>query len=247
MKKAQRFLALTGMSLAAGAMIGMGPAQAAPAAGQSSTGGSTAGRAFGEHVVGYYRTEWACERAGFTGKRFHAWWDYDCDPINYGWRGWVFQLVVDDDDWQWNDWRGTWPGGWPYRPDFAGQTFHVRGPHGRPGFPNRGPFDDRNGSRGDDDRNGPWDDRGGPRGDDDRNGPRGNDDRNGPRGDDDRNGPRGNDDRNGPRGNDDRNGPRGDDDRNGPRGNDDRNGPRGNDDRNGPPRDNDHPPTWPKP
>ncbi|BCY07988.1 hypothetical protein [Actinoplanes sp. L3-i22] len=155
MNRAQRFLALTGMSLAAGAMIGAGPVQAAPSTGQSSTSGSTAGRASGfgdENVVGYYRTEWACERAGFTGRRFHAWDDYDCDPIHYGWRGWVFQLVVDDDDWVWDDWRGSWPGGWPYRPDFAGRPFHIRGgdgpgPHGRPmNFPprdmgDRGPRD----------------------------------------------------------------------------------------------------------
>ncbi|GAA4603046.1 hypothetical protein GCM10023107_62680 [Actinoplanes octamycinicus] len=88
-------------------------------------------------MVGYYRTEWACERAGWTGRRHGAWDAYDCDPVRYGWRGWVFRLVVEEDDWQWDDWRGPWPGDWPYRPDYAGRPFHIRGgghhgPHGGP-------------------------------------------------------------------------------------------------------------------
>ncbi|GAA2880172.1 hypothetical protein Acy02nite_27020 [Actinoplanes cyaneus] len=240
MNKAQRFLALTGMSIAAGAMIGMGPVQAAPSAGQSSTGGSTAGRvsAFGEHVVGYYRTEWSCERAGYTGKRFRAWYDFDCDPIRYGWRGWVFQLVVDDNDWGWDDWRGSWPGGWPYRPDFVGQPFHVRGGHGRPpsGPHGRPPFD---GPRGDRD-----DDRDRPMGDRDRDRPTGDRDRDRPMGDrdGDRNRDRPTGDRDGDR---DRDRPTGDRDG-------DRDRPPTGDrdgDRDGgrPPRDGQHPATWPRP
>lgn len=188
MNKAQRVLAL-GIGLAAGAMIGMGPAQAAPSVGQSATSGGTASRAsdFGDdNVVGYYRTEWACERAGFTGRRFGAWGDYDCDPINYGFRGWVFQLVVDDGDWYWNDWRGRWPGGWPYRPDYAGRPFHIRGGHGH--FPPGGPRGDH-GPRGD---RGDRDDRGdrGPRGDRDDRGPRGDRNDRGPGGDRDDRGQR---------------------------------------------------------
>ncbi|BCJ46784.1 hypothetical protein GCM10010168_36940 [Actinoplanes ianthinogenes] len=160
MNKAQRVLALAGMGFAAGAMIGMGPAQAAPSATPTSSGGGSATRASDwgdEHVVGYYRTEWSCERAGWTGKRYGAWYDYDCDPVRYGWRGWVFRLVVDEDDWEWDDWRGSWPGDWPYRPDYAGRPFHIRGdhgphhgwPHGGPmGFPPKGGHDDHDWHKG---------------------------------------------------------------------------------------------------
>ncbi|WIM99194.1 hypothetical protein ACTOB_002838 [Actinoplanes oblitus] len=202
MNKAQRFLALAGMGFAAGAMISMGPAQAAPSTTQASSGGGSATRASDwgdDHVVGYYRTEWSCERAGWTGKRYGAWYDYDCDPIRYGWRGWVFRLVVDEDDWGWDDWRGSWPGDWPYRPDYLGRPFHIGGhhrPHGGPfGFPHHG------GPMGHDDDDGPMDHdhHGGPMG-----GPMGHDHHGGPMG-----GPMGHDDHDGPMGHDDHDGPKG--------------------------------------
>ena len=195
-------LALAGMSLAAGAMIGVGPAQAAPAAAQP-TGSGTSGQAQSpsldrDYIVGSFRFQQACRRAGWTGIRRGAWEDYRCFPLRQGWRGLVWVLEVEEDDWSWNEWRGDWPGGWPDRPDYVGRPFHIRG-HGDRDRWHDGPRGDR-----DDWRDGPRGD--GPRGD----GPRGD----GPRGD----GPRGD----GPRGD----GPRGD----GPRGDwdDDKKGPGGN-------------------
>ncbi|GIF15508.1 hypothetical protein [Actinoplanes teichomyceticus] len=165
MNKAQRFLALAGMGVAAGAMIGVSPVQAAPAGASSASGGGAATRVSdwgGDAVVGYYRTEWACERAGWTGRRYGAWDAYDCNPVRYGWRGWVFQLVVQEDDWEWNDWDGPWPGGWPYRPDYAGRPYHGHGHGDRDRGDDRGhgdrgrDCDDRGHGAGDRDR-GDWD------------------------------------------------------------------------------------------
>ena len=129
MNKATRMLTLIGMGMLTGATIGIGPAQAAaPAAAPTTTTTvTTAGQGFGdddEELVGYYRTGWACERAGRIGERFGAWDDYDCERVRWGFRAGAWALVVDedqwDDDWE-DDWRpGFWPGNWPHRPHWPG-------------------------------------------------------------------------------------------------------------------------------
>ncbi|MEV6343662.1 hypothetical protein [Actinoplanes sp. NPDC051851] len=145
MNKAQRFLAIAGMGVAAGAMIGIGPVQAAPRSGAH----------WGDYVAGTFRTERACERAGWTGIDNGAWYDYDCEPTYWGPRGRVYQLVVAGDDWGWDDWGGSWPSGWPYRPDYPGKRFHIPDGPGRdrdhgPGRDDHGPGRDDHGPGRDD-------------------------------------------------------------------------------------------------
>ncbi|MFC3990598.1 hypothetical protein [Actinoplanes siamensis] len=153
MKKAERFLALTGMSLAAGAMIGVSPAQAAPSGGDDAVRTADFGNGY---LIGYYRTQWSCEKAGWTGTRYGAWTYYDCAPIEDGRRGWMFELTVDRNAWQWDEWRGQWPAQWPYRPDHAGRPFPAGGGPG----PQMWPQGDRGRPVGD--RGRPAGDHGGP-------------------------------------------------------------------------------------
>jgi hypothetical protein len=170
MNKAMRLLALAGAGAAAGAMLATSPVQAAPSAGQSSgSAGVQTFKADYEYVVGHYKREWQCERAGFHGKRVGAWDDYDCDPVR-AWRGWVWELEVEEDAWEWDSWKGGWPGGWPYKPDYIGGPFHVGGKPwkhkgGKPPWMNdkNGPWGDHDkhdgpkGPWGGDKKDGPWD------------------------------------------------------------------------------------------
>ena len=139
MNKAMRLLALTGMSLAAGAMIASGPAQAAPAATQS-TGSSTGYHVKSyaddyDYVVGYYRWQRQCRNAGWTGIKFGAWDKFKCSPVRVSWRGWAWELEVREEYWNWDDWDGGWPGNWPFKPDYVGTPFNVGKPFKHNGFP----------------------------------------------------------------------------------------------------------------
>ncbi|MEU4561974.1 hypothetical protein AB0F72_26620 [Actinoplanes sp. NPDC023936] len=189
MNKVKRMVALSSMGLAAGAMLGAAPAQATPAA-PGSTGSTvvSADPRFGSYEVGYFRREWRCYRAGFTGQQWGAWRRFDC---YWSSRAGAWVLVVKRNYWRWDEWRGGWPKGWDDKPDRYGRPFQVR--------------DDRGGD--DNWRNG--------MGGDDMRGPGGNDLR-GPGGNDLR-GPGGNDLR-GPGGNDDWRNGQGDDDMRGPGG-----------------------------
>ncbi|MEV0900605.1 hypothetical protein [Actinoplanes sp. NPDC049802] len=143
MKNAKRMLALAGMTLAAGAMLGIAPAQAAPAADQSS---STTTVSNGprwdwddEYVVGVYNNPWECRSAGRWGERVGSWEDYDCyEAWDLRW-GRVWVLQVEEDDWEWDDWDG-WRGDWPHRPHYMyGSRYHIGGAYSHP-FRNRHGF-----------------------------------------------------------------------------------------------------------
>ncbi|MEU4420496.1 hypothetical protein AB0F81_07695 [Actinoplanes sp. NPDC024001] len=139
MNKAMRLLALAGASLAAGAMIGSGPVQAAPAA-APSTGSSTGNHVQSwaddyDYVVGYYRWQRACRNAGWTGVKFGAWDKFKCSPVRIGWHRWAWELEVRQQYWNWDDWDGFWPGHWPNKPDFMGGPFDIGKPYKHKGFP----------------------------------------------------------------------------------------------------------------
>ncbi|SDS29328.1 hypothetical protein [Actinoplanes derwentensis] len=132
MKNAKRMLALAGMTLAAGAMLGITPAQAAPATTQApSTATAKSGPYYDwddQYVVGYYNNERDCRKAGWWGERRGAWSDYDCFPA-WGYNNWgrVWVLQVEENDWRWDRWDGGWPRGWDYRPTHYGRPFNVGG------------------------------------------------------------------------------------------------------------------------
>ncbi|MBO3738866.1 hypothetical protein [Actinoplanes flavus] len=142
MKNAKRMLALAGMTLAAGAMLGIAPAQAAPGADQSprtATVASGWGWDVGwnnDYVVGVYNNLWACRNAGRWVAGVGAWTDFDCVPawdVRWG-RIWVLQ--IDRGYWGWNRWNG-WQGNWPYRPNYLyGNTYSIGGGYANP-FYNR--------------------------------------------------------------------------------------------------------------
>ncbi|MBG0562353.1 hypothetical protein [Actinoplanes aureus] len=138
MNKAIRSLAIAGMSLAAGAMIGVGPVHAAPATDQAA--GSNAGYhaqswADYDYVVGYFRWQRSCRNAGWTGIKYGAWDKYKCSPVRVSWRGWAWKLQVRQEYWNWDDWDGGWPGDWPYKPDYVGSPFNIGQPYKHNGFP----------------------------------------------------------------------------------------------------------------
>jgi hypothetical protein len=114
MKTATRILILAGAGLMSGAVIGVGPAQAATstvqgAAGQSASQVQARDRD-DDDVIGYYRSERFCERIGRSGEWSDRWEDYDCE---YVWRGrhrGMWKLEVDR-GWNWHDNDGDNDGG----------------------------------------------------------------------------------------------------------------------------------------
>ncbi|MFC7534364.1 hypothetical protein [Actinoplanes sp. GCM10030250] len=146
MNKAMRWLALTGASVAAGAMIGSSAAQAAPAV-SASTGSATGNSVQSwnyddDYVFGPFRGKWECNRFGMYGDRIGAWDRYYCFPSFYPGSGRGWYLKVQEDYWQWDDWDGGWDNDWPYKPNYIGGPLSFDGPHhgGRPhhGFPGKG-------------------------------------------------------------------------------------------------------------
>lgn len=106
-------LALAGLAVTSGAVVGMaGTAQAAAPAQQTGSvakGGGWDNDNDGERVAGVFRSYRQCQWAGYRGERYGAWEDFDCDYIHSGWRG---------------QWRSQWGspfnrswhgGGWEYR------------------------------------------------------------------------------------------------------------------------------------
>ena len=86
MNKATRFLAMTGMALAAGATMGAGAASAA-----------TKAPAPGPHhdrVVGYFRSPVACERAGRVGELRDRWDRHDCNRVRFGFHRGQWELTA---------------------------------------------------------------------------------------------------------------------------------------------------------
>jgi hypothetical protein len=75
MNKATRLLAMTGMAAAAGVTLFAGPASAANA---------TPAPGHHDHVAGYFRSPFACERAGRVGELRDNWNSHDCDRVRFG-------------------------------------------------------------------------------------------------------------------------------------------------------------------
>lgn len=138
MKNAKRMLALAGITLAAGAMLGITPAQAAPASPQSSSTATAKSGPYNDwwgnqYVVGYYNSEWQCRKAGYWAERRNAWSDFSCYPawgINNWGRVWVLQ--IEENDWRWDRWDGGWPRGWDYRPNYLSGPFDIGGYYNHP-------------------------------------------------------------------------------------------------------------------
>jgi hypothetical protein len=85
MNKATRFLAMTGMALAAAVTMGAGPASAA----------TKAPAPFGhDRTVGYFRSPMACEHAGRVGELRDKWDDHNCDRVRFGFHRGEWALSV---------------------------------------------------------------------------------------------------------------------------------------------------------
>ncbi|GAA0457760.1 hypothetical protein Aca07nite_70380 [Actinoplanes capillaceus] len=147
MKNAKRMLALAGMTLAAGAMLGIAPAQAAPATDQSPrpaavVDGWGPGWNVGwndDYVVGVYLNPWQCRNAGLWVDRVGAWSDFDCVPAWDARWGRIWVLQIERDYWSWNRWNG-WQGNWPYRPNYLyGNAYNIGAGYVNP-FYNRAGF-----------------------------------------------------------------------------------------------------------
>ena len=111
MNSKSRVLTLIGAGLLAGAAIGTGPASAAPSTGAATVTPSTIQLQQppyddDDDVVGYFRTRWACERAGRVGEWRDRWEDYDCERVRWGFRRGMWQLEVDR-GWDWNNGHGN--------------------------------------------------------------------------------------------------------------------------------------------
>ena len=137
MKNPKRMLAIAGMSLTAAALFGISaPAQAEPAAKSADIAASSQTQGYGwddDYVVGYYNSEWQCNKAGWWGKKSHAWSDWYCYPAFVPTYGWVWVLEVEEDHWYWDNWTGGWPGNWPYKPTYmVHHKYHIGGPYKHP-------------------------------------------------------------------------------------------------------------------
>ncbi|MEV6305232.1 hypothetical protein AB0M02_37870 [Actinoplanes sp. NPDC051861] len=134
MNKAMRFLALAGASVAAGAMLGTGAAQAAPSV--SSPAGSASGNSVqtwdydDDYVIGPFRGPGQCKKFGIIGKklgafdRFHCFWGW---KPGHG-KGWY--LEVKQDYWQWDDFSGVFDNSWPYKVKvISGPYGHYKNKH----------------------------------------------------------------------------------------------------------------------
>ncbi|WP_250002116.1 hypothetical protein [Actinoplanes sp. M2I2] len=101
MNKLTRAITLGGFGVLTALTVGMGPAQAAPAAPASMETKTTASQNVwrGEsQVVGFYRSLRACEMAGQYGERAGAWDDHDCSIVRVGPRRGAWALQVADYD-----------------------------------------------------------------------------------------------------------------------------------------------------
>jgi hypothetical protein len=98
MNKLTQALAMTGMAVVAGAMMGAGSASAAPAGAASSTQSADHGRPGHDRVVGYFRNAMTCHKAGRIGELRHRWDDHDCNRVRFGVKHGWWALSVSTDD-----------------------------------------------------------------------------------------------------------------------------------------------------
>ena len=96
MNKTTRTLAMSGIAIAAGLTMGVGPASAAPGTTSAGTGAASSSdhRWDNGRVVGYFRTASACYRMGRIGEIRHKWDDSDCDFVRRGFHRGQWQLTV---------------------------------------------------------------------------------------------------------------------------------------------------------
>ncbi len=126
MNKVTRMFAMTGLAVAAGLTMGVGPASAAPVA-PAAKGSAVQVQ---DHkfqkktkLVGYYRSAQACNRAGKVGEFRHKWDDFACARVQRGFkRGWVALTA------SW-DIKGQGHGHWGNAP-VKGQPHGPKGPQG---------------------------------------------------------------------------------------------------------------------
>ena len=134
MNKLTRAVTLGGFGVLTALTVGMGPAQAAPVAPVSPESKTTASHNIwrGEsQIVGFYRSQRACELAGVYGERAGAWDDHDCTVVRVGARRGAWALeVVDYDNWGPSGFGRPFQvvRGFPtqFRPVWAGQFRPVR-------------------------------------------------------------------------------------------------------------------------
>lgn len=103
MNKLTRAITLGGFGALTALTLGMGPAQAAPAAPTAPDSKTTVSQNAwrGEsQIVGFYRSLRACRLAGVHGERAGAWDDFDCTVVRVGPRRGAWALeVADYDNW----------------------------------------------------------------------------------------------------------------------------------------------------
>ncbi|GLW28203.1 hypothetical protein [Actinoplanes regularis] len=163
MSKVMREFAMTGLAVAAGLVIGAGPAAAssgspavprattqAPAAVQANGKAPAATTAdFSERIVGFYRSAAACRKIGKGGEFRHRWDDFDCYPIRHGFQrgNWVLKAYYDLDGG--DDYNGTSYGG-PQADPYGGAP--QSDPYGPQSSPYANPYGGGSGNLG----QGPW-------------------------------------------------------------------------------------------
>ena len=104
MNSITRFLAITGIGLAAGVSIGAGPAQAAAGAGNDGThraaAQNTAHWNDDDDIMGYFNSPFRCEQVGRIGELRDRWDDHECNPVLFGFhRGYWALEVSYGEDW----------------------------------------------------------------------------------------------------------------------------------------------------
>ena len=125
MRTAIRVLALAGAGLASGAVIGVGPAQAATFTEQGPSASQAWQPDDNNNVIAYFDTQRNCERAGEVGKQVNLWQNYDCNYIRWGNHHGEWALEIDH-GWDWNG-----PGGNGNGPgDNGGGDYGGTGHHG---------------------------------------------------------------------------------------------------------------------
>jgi hypothetical protein len=97
MNNVMRGCAMTGLAVAAGLIVGAGPAAAAtgsPVAAEAKSKAPAVAHAKSRtRVLGFYRSPGACHRDGRRGEFRHQWEDHDCIPVREGFRrGWALKV-----------------------------------------------------------------------------------------------------------------------------------------------------------
>jgi hypothetical protein len=130
MNKMMRGLAMSGLTVAAGLIMTVGPAaasSAAPATAEAKPKAPAAANATSRsRVLGFYRSSGACHRDGQRGEFRRQWTDHDCIPVREGFRrGYALKVYY--------GWDG--PHGGPH----GDHGDYDHGPHGDHGDYDHGP------------------------------------------------------------------------------------------------------------